>query len=98
MEAVFGEGLIGVEPLAKFLNIPVWKTTKTLIYQADDQVVAVAVRGDCDVNEIKLANFLGLQGAAAGLGRRRSRHLTGAEVGYAGPIGLPASVRVIADH
>src|SRR5215813_2158864 len=58
MEAVFGEGLIGVEPLAKFLNIPVWKTTKTLIYEADDQVVAVAVRGDCDVNEIKVANFL----------------------------------------
>jgi prolyl-tRNA synthetase len=97
MEAVFGEGLIGVEPLAKFLNIPVWKTTKTLIYQADDQVMAVAVRGDCEVNEIKVANFLGckaLRLAAA----ETIKALTGAEVGYAGPIGLPPSVRVIADH
>jgi prolyl-tRNA synthetase len=97
MEAVFGEGLIGVEPLAKFLNIPVAKTTKTLVYQADDKVVAVAVRGDCDVNEIKVANFLGckvLRLASADA----IKQLTGAEVGYAGLIGLPPSVRIIADH
>jgi prolyl-tRNA synthetase len=97
MEAVFGEGLIGVEPLAKFLNIPVWKTTKTLIYEADDKVVAVVVRGDCDVNELKVTNFLGskrLRLASAAT----IRALTGAEVGYAGPLGLPTSVRIIADH
>jgi prolyl-tRNA synthetase len=97
MEAVLGEGLIGVEKLAQFLNIPVWKTTKTLVYQADDRVVAVAVRGDCEVNEVKVANFLGckvLRLASA----QAIKELTGAEVGYAGPIGLPASVRVIADH
>jgi len=97
MEAVLGEGLIGVEKLARFLNIPVWKTTKTLVYQADDRVVAVAVRGDCEVNEVKVANFLGckvLRLASA----QAIKELTGAEVGYAGPIGLPASVRVIADH
>jgi prolyl-tRNA synthetase len=97
MEAVLGEGLIGVEPLSKFLNIPVWKTTKTLVYEADDKVVAVAVRGDCDVNEIKVANFLGCKklrlASAATI-----KELTGAEVGYAGPIGLPSSVRIIADH
>ena len=97
MEAVLGEGLIGVEKLARFLNIPVWKTTKTLVYQADERVVAVAVRGDCEVNEVKVANFLGckvLRLASA----QAIKELTGAEVGYAGPIGLPASVRVIADH
>jgi len=97
MEAVFGEGLIGVEPLAEFLNIPVWKTTKTLIYEADEKVVAVVVRGDCDVNELKVTNFLGCKrlrlASAATI-----KELTGAEVGYAGPLGLPDSVRIIADH
>jgi len=96
MEAVLGEGLIGVEPLAKFLNIPVWKTTKTLLYQADDKVVAVVVRGDCEVNQLKVANFLSckiLRLASA----ETIKALTGAEVGYAGPIGLPSSVRIIAD-
>jgi prolyl-tRNA synthetase len=97
MEEVFGEGLTGVDRLAKFLNIPVWKTTKTMIYQADDQVVAVAVRGDCAVNEIKLANHLGckvLRLATA----ETIKNLTGAELGYAGPVGLPSSVRIIADQ
>lgn len=97
MEAVLGEGLIGVEPLAKFLKIPVWKTTKTLIFEADDRVVAVMVRGDCDVHELKLSNILGcntLRLASAA----RIKELTGAEVGYAGPIGLPPAIRILADH
>jgi prolyl-tRNA synthetase len=97
MEAVLGEGLIGVEALAKFLKIPVWKTTKTLLYQADDKVVAVVVRGDCEVNEMKVANFLGCKTLRLATAET-IKGLTGAEVGYAGPIGLPSSVRVIADH
>jgi len=97
MEAVFGEGLTGVDRLAKFLNIPVAKTTKTMIYQADDQVVAVAVRGDSAVNEIKLANTLGCKVLRLAT-PETIKALTGAEVGYAGPLGLPASVRILADH
>jgi prolyl-tRNA synthetase len=97
MEAVLGEGLIGVEKLAKFLDIPVWKTTKTLLFDADGYTVAVMVRGDSDVHELKVANHLGakvLRLASA----EKILSLTGAEVGYAGPIGLPDGVRIIADH
>ncbi|MCU0772356.1 MAG: proline--tRNA ligase [Verrucomicrobia bacterium] len=97
MEAVLGRGIIGAEKLAEFFKIPLWKTTKTLIYEADDQMVAVMVRGDCDVHELKVANHLNvkvLRLASA----EKIRSLTGAEVGYAGPIGLPGHVRVIADH
>ncbi len=97
MQAVLGEGLIGVEPLARFLNIPVWKTTKTLIYQADDQPVAVAVRGDCEVNETKVANLLGCKVLRLA-SPETIKKLTGAEVGYAGPIGLPPAVRILADQ
>jgi len=97
MEAVLGEGLIGTELLAKFLKIPLWKTTKTLVFEADDSMVAVMVRGDCDVNETKVRNALGCQ-ALRLASAERIKELTGAEVGYAGPIGLPSSVRVIADH
>ena len=98
MEAVYGKGLIGVEPLAEFLDIPVWKTTKTLLFQADDKVVAVMVRGDCDVNEIKVKNFLKCNELTLA-SPEVIKELTGAEVGYAGPVGLPpAEVTVIADH
>jgi prolyl-tRNA synthetase len=96
LETKLGENLIQVGPLAKFLGIPVWKTTKALVFEADDKVVCVLVRGDCDVNELKVANRLGcksLRLASPELIRR----LTGAEVGYAGPIELPPEVLRIAD-
>lgn len=97
MEAVLGEGLIGTQSLAKFLKIPLWKTTKTLIFEADDRIVAVMVRGDCDVNEVKVSNDLGCKSLKLAA-PDRIKALTGAEVGYAGPIGLPIEVLVIADQ
>jgi prolyl-tRNA synthetase len=97
MEAVYGPGLIGVGPLAEFIGIPVWKTTKTLLFQADDRVVAVMVRGDCDVNEDKVKAFLKCRELTLAAPRVVSE-LTGAEVGYAGGVGLPAGVAVLADH
>jgi prolyl-tRNA synthetase len=97
MEAVYGPGLIGVGPLAEFLGIPIWKTTKTLLFQADDRVVAVMVRGDCDVNEEKVKQHLKCRELTLA-SPRVIRELTGAEVGYAGGVGLPESVLVLADH
>lgn len=96
MEKVLGKGIIGVEALAKHLGIPVQKTTKTLLYQADKRVVAVCVRGEYNVSEVKLANYLGcinLSLASAETVKRMTR----ADVGYAGPIGLPKEVEVIWD-
>jgi len=93
---IVGEGLVNTAALAKFAGIPVWKTTKTLIFEADGQLVAAMVRGDCDVNEIKLTNHLNckqLRLASA----EKIKELTGAEVGYAGVVGLPPQVRVVAD-
>ena len=96
MEEVEGQGIIGVDALAKFLKIPVAQTTKTLLYQADDRVVAVCVRGEYSVSEVKLANLLGcmnLHLAKAEVVKR----VTGADVGYAGPVGLPDDVEVLWD-
>ena len=96
LETVVGENLIQVEPLAKFLGIPVWKTTKTLLFEADEKLAAVMVRGDCDVNEIKVRNHLGCKMLRLAP-PETIRRLTAAEVGYAGPIELPADVIRIAD-
>ncbi len=96
MEKVEGKGLIGVEPLAKFLGIEVHQTTKTLLFQVDEEVVAVMVRGDYDINETKLTNYLGCKYLSLAT-PEVVKELTGAEVGYAGPLNLPKKVRVIAD-
>jgi prolyl-tRNA synthetase len=76
-----------VEEVAAFLNALPRDIVKTLIYETDKGPVAVLLRGDHDVNDIKVKNLLG----AADLilaGAERVRELTGAEVGFAGPVGL----------
>jgi prolyl-tRNA synthetase len=96
VEAVFGPGIIGTAELAAFVGIPVQKTTKALLFQADEGVVGVCVRGEYAISETKLAALLGcstLKLAPAGV----VKELTGAEVGYAGPIGLPEAVRTVWD-
>lgn len=95
-EDVLGQGLIGVEPLAKFLHIPVEKTTKTLLYMADGQMVAAAVRGDYNISETKLTQLLNANALELAT-EKDVRRVTGAEVGYAGPLDLPEEVRVIWD-
>ena len=77
-----------IEELANFFNISVKKLAKTLIYNADGKIVAVMVRGDREVNEVKVTNALGgvidLQMATP----EEVMKATNAQVGFAGPIGL----------
>jgi prolyl-tRNA synthetase len=54
------------------------------------------VRGDCDVHELKVANHLNVKQLAL-CTPEQIEELTGAKVGFAGPLGLPDGVRVIAD-
>ena len=97
LEEVYGENITGMDALVKFLKVPAEKCVKTIIYQADDQVVAVAVRGLYEVNEDKLKKVLGcskLQLAAAEVVQK----VTGAIIGYAGLLNLDSSVKVIVDE
>lgn len=98
MEEVEGKGIIGVEELAEFLKIPVQKTTKTILFETDNgDIIAAAVRGDFDINEEKLAKIIGckqLKLASSGTVEK----VTGAEVGYAGVLNLPKSVKIYLDE
>lgn len=96
MEKVHGKGVIGVEDLAKHLGVKPAQTTKTLLFQTEKGVVAALIRGDYDINEAKLKNQLGVLELALA-SAETIKKLTGAEVGYAGPVNLPESVTVIAD-
>ncbi len=96
MQEVVAPGLIGVEPLAKHLKLEVHQTTKTLLFQADGQVVAAMIRGEFEVNEVKLKNHLKCTNLSLA-SPETVRKVTQAEVGYAGPVNLPKNVRVVAD-
>jgi prolyl-tRNA synthetase len=95
---VEGKGMIGVEALAEYLNIPVEKTTKTILFETiTGEVIAAAVMGVYDINETKLRNIIG--GVEFSLASPETvKRVTGAEVGYAGFINLPKDVRIILDE
>lgn len=97
MEHVFGEGLIGVEALAKFFDISVEKTTKTILFETESgKVIAAAIRGDYSVDENKLRKIIGENFSLATA--ETVKRVTGAEVGYAGVIDLAKEVTILFDE
>lgn len=86
-----------IEDVSRALSVPAHRLIKTLIMQAPHkEMVAVLVRGDREVHEAKLAKALG--GASALAAAADVERVTGAPVGFAGPIGLKQAVRIIADR
>lgn len=84
-----------IEEVAAFLHMNPEKFIKTLIYQTEDKPIAALVRGDREINEIKLQNLLGCLHLALA-DDRTVVELTGAATGYAGPVNLK-NIRVIVD-
>lgn len=96
VEDVYGENIVGMDDLVEFLQVPANRCVKTLIYKADGEVVVVAVRGDYDINEIKLKKVLGCKQLALA-DEETVQQTTGASLGYAGIINLPDSIRRVFD-
>jgi len=85
-----------IEEVAAFLKLKPSQLVKTLIVQtSEDEVLAVLLRGDRELNEIKLVNLLGVDWALLAEDEI-VKQATGAPTGFAGPISL--KIRIIADH
>jgi prolyl-tRNA synthetase len=96
LEKVATPGAKTVEEVTAFLDVPAKKLVKTLLYKADGEVVAALIRGDRQINEIKLKNFLrciDLEMADAATVEK----VTHATVGFAGPVSLK-KVKMIGDE
>ncbi|WP_455379664.1 proline--tRNA ligase [Petrachloros mirabilis] len=85
-----------VEEVTSFLNISPRQLVKTLLYTAENDTVAILIRGDHDVNEVKVARLLGVNEVQLAV-PEKVKELTGAPVGFAGPVGLK-NVRILADY
>ncbi len=77
------------------------RMAKTVLYRATwkdrEETVAVMMRGDLEINEVKLVNAL--DALAVRLATDDEiRAATGAETGFAGPVNLPETVRLFADE
>lgn len=83
-----------IEELVDFMGAKAHNFVKTIIYKADDNFIAAMVRGDRDVNEVKLKNLVGCTDDLELAEPFDVRRLTNAEVGFAGPVGLSVPVYV----
>jgi len=95
LEEVATPGAATIEEVSAFLKIPQSQTLKAVFYVADGELVFVVIRGDLEVNEIKLKNTLRCI---------ELRMATEAEVveagivaGAASPVGM-SGVKVVADN
>jgi prolyl-tRNA synthetase len=91
MKKVSTPGRHTIAEVSAFLNVSAGRLVKTLVYLADGKPVAVLVRGDRDVNEIKLKRALGA-GTLLLATDAAVREVTGAPVGFAGPVGLKVPI------
>ena len=87
MQEVATPGKHAVDEVARFLKVAPKRLVKTLIYETEKGLVVALVRGDREVNEIKLANHFDVQHLALA-SEEKVRAATGAPVGFAGPVGL----------
>ena len=94
-EKVETPGRRKVDSVCEFLGIEASRLIKTMVYLADGKPVAVLVRGDREVQEVKLKNLLGVADIELA-DDKQTFDATGVPTGYIGPVGL--AIRLVADQ
>ncbi len=95
VQVVDTPGVSSVEKVSQLLRVEPNRLVKTLVYRADSQLLVALVRGDHEVNPEKLRKAAGVQ-ALEMADAAAIEKLTGAPVGFAGPVNLQGG-RLIAD-
>ncbi len=100
MAMVATPGVRTIDDLCTLLKIPVQYTLKTLVYKGVDGLVALILRGDHMLNEIKAAKQPALQSPLQPAAEPEVRAAFGAGFGSLGPLNIkgPACVTVIVDR
>lgn len=96
LEKVKTENQKTIEDVASFLNVTPEDCIKTLLFKVDEQYVAVLVRGDHEVNDIKLKNLLEASNVELA-GAEETKEVLSCPVGSLGPIGVK-EVQIVADR
>lgn len=96
LEKVATPGAKTIAEVAELLNIEVEKTAKSMLFIADEKPVLVLVRGDYEINPVKLKNYLEADSLEMATDEQAVQYM-GANFGSLGPVNLAADVRLLAD-
>lgn len=88
-------GMRKVEEVTSFLGLPPERLIKTIIYRTERGPIGILVKGDREVNEVKVRNLLGLDELELA-DERTIEEVTGGPLGFSGPLGL--SIPLYADR
>ncbi|MGX7058841.1 proline--tRNA ligase [Vagococcus humatus] len=97
LEKVATPNVCSIEEVANFLSVSSETIIKSVLFIADEEPVLVLVRGDHEVNDVKLKNYLGadfLEPATP----EQAEALFKASFGSVGPVNVPEQVKVYADR
>src|SRR5690606_1598306 len=86
-----------IEQVSSFLNVSPRECIKSLVLKVDDEFVMVLVRGDHEVNDIKVKNVLNAS-LVEFADESEVEELLGCSFGSIGPVGLPETIKVYADN
>ncbi|MFD6439122.1 proline--tRNA ligase [Peribacillus sp. NPDC060186] len=96
LEKIHTPGQKSIEEVATFLKTDATKLIKSLLFKVDEKYVLVLVRGDHEVNDIKLKNFYNAS-VVEMADPNETKEVLGCEIGSLGPINVNSDVEVIAD-
>ncbi len=96
MQLVDTPGVRSIEEVSRFLGVPVERCLKTLVVRGDEGLVALVLRGDHTLNEVKAAKLPGVTAPLEMADDEEIRARLGAGVGSIGPVGLDLPLYV--DH
>ncbi len=98
MERVSTPSITTIEGLMNFFNVDGSKFAKALVFNEKGKPVIAIIPGDRELNETKLNNYLGVADHDIELADEETiKRITGANVGFTGPIGLKEEVKIIVD-
>lgn len=96
LEKVNTPGTKTIEAVAEFLNTPIEKNIKAVIFQNEkDQVICAFVRGDHEVNDVKLQNITGA--ITLKMAEESAIRAIGGVPGFMSPIGLSKDAIAVVD-
>ena len=96
LEKVATPGTKTIALVADYLKVPVEKTIKAVAYQNEkDEVILVFVRGDHEVNEVKVLNAVGA--IALRMADETAIRDIGGEPGFMSPIGVKKGTKIVVD-
>jgi prolyl-tRNA synthetase len=87
-----------IADVAGFLQVSPQQCVKTLLVRGRDGLVALCLRGDHEINEVKAGKLAELPDQSVLASEEEILAATGTRPGFIGPVGLPASIPVIVDR